>query len=141
MEARLNVEALRGYVWRIFSTDVADLTLGMPLVDFRAMLTALAVVTGKGVLSWDESVSILGESWDHFGARECDDEALGRAAHEMLVELVIKPWATLTLSGVHGAVLGALVVLGKGRVELSSLWLVYQNTWNAYEIPAELLSR
>jgi hypothetical protein len=141
MEPRLNVRKLSTYLWSIFSTDVAELPLEMPLENFRAMLTALSVVTGKGVISSDESLSILGDSWERFGAHESQDSAVSRAAHRMLVELVIEPWSTLTISAVHGVVLAALVVLSKGRVELSSLRQSYQNTWNAYEIPEQLLSR
>lgn len=148
MTTALNTEALCQHVWDIFRLDVMGRAGEMPFEAFRAMLIALAVVTGKGVLAREESISILNDGWERHvnkatgpSAGESPDvtkRVVMSAVYAMFRKHIVQPWATLTLSAVHGVVLGAVVVVSKGWLELQEVRESFEEVWAAYEVPTEL---
>lgn len=147
VEPVVDLKALGEHVWGILAVDVLGQHAEMAEEPFAAMLVALCVVSGKGVLPREQSVGILNDGWARYvekvtsrGLNPAEHTRLDvrRAVYRMLKRELMDKWSEVTPLAVHGVLLGALVVVSKGRVSLETVRKSLEHTWEAYEIPPEL---
>lgn len=137
---RVNIRRLRPHVRAILQDDIVGRSEPPAYEELRAMLLALATLTGKGFVEFDASMGIIASCWENHPARESTDEELYRCVEAFARDELLEPWATLSEGAIHGVVTAMLAVVQRSRQTLEETRAQYADTWAYYEAPPELLA-
>lgn len=137
-ERRVNIRRLRPWVRQILQTDVVGRSVPLSYPELRALLIALSVATGKGLVEWEKSKGLVTSLWEDYPPAPATDEALYRCVEAIVAKDILTPWVTLSEGAIHSAIVALLVVVERSRATLSDTLAEYEKTWGHYEVPPEL---